>query len=160
MLPQSLEHDFRMAASQRIMLHCTQIFASFKTCTIHFCVTIRMGIFTTCFTVIHFPYIVSTSLLSEKATLTRYWWHCHFFLYTRGTVPLFSHLSNALFQTPAYTCINWDKTVYTYYKFYSSAPRTVNIIPAPAAPPSPAQGRSPLGILWALFAQRICTALC
>lgn len=57
-LPQSLEHFFRMATSQMIMLHYTQISASFKACTINFCTTVRTRNFTVnSVTIIHFPYI-------------------------------------------------------------------------------------------------------
>lgn len=56
--PQSLEHYFRMANSQRIILRYTQIAASFKACTINFCITVRTRNFTVnSVTIIRFPYI-------------------------------------------------------------------------------------------------------
>lgn len=43
-LPWSPEHYCRMAPGQRIVPHYAQIYAHFKACTIHFCITLRLEI--------------------------------------------------------------------------------------------------------------------
>lgn len=58
MLPQSLELYFRVATSQRIVLHHAQISASFKACTVNFCTTVWTGnVIMNTVTISHLPRI-------------------------------------------------------------------------------------------------------